>query len=70
MKFLMAFLALFVISLVAYMGLWMGVTAGHIYLAPFMMPVGLGLGGFFLMTLICLLGIIAVAICSYVRIHW
>ena len=53
MKYMKTFLGLFVIFLIAYIGLYMGVSAGHFYLAPFMMPVALGLGGFFLMTLVC-----------------
>jgi len=53
MRYMKTFLAAFVISFVAYIILWMGVTAGHIYLAFLMMPVALIVGGSFLMTLIC-----------------
>ena len=54
MKYMMTFLGLFIICLIAYIGIWMGVSAGQLYLAPFMMPVGLGMGAFFILFLVCL----------------
>ena len=55
MKYMMIFLGLFVACLIAYMVLWMGVAAGQItYLAYLMMPVGLGMGAFFILFLVCL----------------
>jgi len=55
MKYMMTFLGLFVVCLVAYMILWMGVTAGQILgLTYLMMPVGLGMGAFFILFLVCL----------------
>jgi len=42
MKYMMISLAVFIFSLIAYIGLWMGVAAGQIlFLAYLMMPVGL-----------------------------
>ena len=55
MKYMMTFLGLFVACLIAYMVLWMGVAAGQILgLAYLMMPVGLGMGAFFILFLVCL----------------
>jgi len=55
MKYMMTFLGLFVVFMIAYMFLYMGVTAGQILgLAFLMMPVGLGMGAFFILFLVCL----------------
>lgn len=54
MKYMMTFLGLFIICLIAYIGIYMGVSAGWALLAPFMMPVGLGMGAFFILFLVCL----------------
>ena len=55
MKYMMTFLWLFLVCLVGYMILWMGVSAGQLtYLAYLMMPVGLGMGAFFILFLVCL----------------
>ena len=55
MKYMMTFLWLFLACLVGYIILWMGVSAGQLtYLAYLMMPVGLGMGAFFILFLVCL----------------
>ena len=54
MKYMKTFLMLFVIFLIAYLGVWAGVTSGITGLSTFMFPLGLGLGAFFLMFLVCL----------------
>jgi len=55
MKYMMTFLGLFIAFLIGYMGLWMGVSAGQITgLAYLMMPIGLGMGAFFILFLVCL----------------
>ena len=55
MKYMMTFLGLFVACLIGYIVLWMGVMAGQILeLAYLMMPVGLGMGAFFILFLVCL----------------
>jgi len=55
MKYMMTFLGLFIGCLVGYIILWMGVSAGQLtYLAYLMMPVGLGMGAFFILFLVCL----------------
>lgn len=53
MKYMKTFLVAFVVLFVLYIILWMGISAGHIYLAFLMIPVGLGVGGCFIMTLVC-----------------
>jgi hypothetical protein len=55
MKYMMTFLGLFMVCLIAYIVLWMGVSAGQILsLACLMMPFGLGMGAFFILFLVCL----------------
>jgi len=53
MKYMMISLGAFVISLIAYIGLWMAISAGQLlFLAYLMMPVGLVLVASLVLTIV------------------